>query len=86
MTYRVLWTPHAESQFERIVHAAKDQELVASAAREIDQSLAVDPTDYGESRYENVRIGFAHPLGVQFEILDDVHTVIVFEVWRTARP
>jgi hypothetical protein len=37
----------------------------------------------GESRVDNVRIAFIQPLAIQFEVLDDVSTVIVYEVWRT---
>ncbi len=31
---------------------------------------------------DTVRVGFVRPLGVQFEVLDDVRTVIVYDVWR----
>ena len=37
---------------------------------------------FGESRYDAVRVGFVLPLGVQFEVFDDVRTVIVYDVWR----
>jgi hypothetical protein len=30
-------------------------------------------------------VGFVHPLGVQFEVMDDVQTVIVHDVWRIDR-
>jgi plasmid stabilization system protein ParE len=85
MTYRVFWAPYAESRLERILESASDTGAVAAAAREIDRHLAADPNAFGESRYDTVRVGFAHPLGVQFEVMDDVRTVIVFDVWRIDR-
>jgi hypothetical protein len=44
--------------------------------------LIAVPNEFGESRYELIRIGFAFPFGVQFEVMDDVRTVIVHDVWR----
>ena len=47
--------------------------------------LVADPLDFGESRYDQVRIGFERPLAVQFEVLEDVRTVIVFYVRKMGR-
>jgi hypothetical protein len=82
MTYRVLWTPHAEERLTATVSTASAPEVIAAAAREIDRQLATKPWRFGESRYDDVRIGFVRPLGIQFEIFDDVRTVIVYDVWR----
>jgi hypothetical protein len=43
------------------------------------------PNKFGESRYDTVRIGFVSPLGVQFEVMQDVRTVVVYDVWRIDR-
>jgi hypothetical protein len=32
-----------------------------------------------------MRIGFVEPPGIQFEVMDDVRTVIVHDVWRIDR-
>ncbi len=56
--------------------------MLIAAARQIDEELVADPHAFGESRYDSVRIGFALPLGVHFEVIDDVRTVIVYDVWR----
>ena len=85
MTYRVFWSPTAEARFERIVSGAIDRESLAAAAKLIDKALAENPLAFGESRYDNVRVGFVLPLGVQFEVQPDVRTVIVFDVWRIDR-
>lgn len=82
MSYRVFWSPHAENRLEQLLAGVADTAPLVAAAREIDQHLAADPTSFGESRYDTVRVGFIPPLGVQFEMHDDVRTVIVFDVWR----
>ena len=55
------------------------------AAKEIDRHLLTNPHDFGESRYGVMRIGLVWPLGVQFEVMDDVRTVIVHDIWRIDR-
>lgn len=86
MSYRVLWAPNAEIKFDQFLQQSpRDQRSLALAARELDRRLMQDPIDFGESRYENMRIGFVHPLGTQFEVMDDVRTVIVHDVWRIDR-
>lgn len=44
--------------------------------------LARHPLDFGESRYDTVRIGVVAPLAVLFDVLDDPPTVIVLDIWR----
>ena len=85
MTHRVFWSPHAEQRLEQILSNSAERARLAAAAREIDRCLVADPLSFGETRYETVRVGFVLPLGVQFEVLDDVHTVIVYDVWRVDR-
>jgi plasmid stabilization system protein ParE len=85
MTYRVFWAPYAENRLGQIVQSASDTAAVAAAAREIDRHLAANPNAFGESRYDTVRVGFARPLGVQFEVMGDVRTVIVYDAWRIDR-
>jgi hypothetical protein len=85
MTYRVLWSPHAEQGLDELLRNSPERELLAAVVREIDQCLIADPSAFGESRYDTVRVGFVRPLGVQFEVMDDVRTVIVYDVWRIDR-
>jgi hypothetical protein len=80
--HRVFWSPHAEERLEEILQDPTSQIQCAAAARDIDLFLSSDPIGFGESRYDTVRIGFVRPLGVQYEVLEDVHTVIVYDVWR----
>lgn len=85
MQHRVLWTPYAEHRLEALIAAAADRSRLAAAAREIDNKLMKSATRFGESRYESMRVGFVRPLGVQFEVMTDVRTVIVHDVWRVDR-
>jgi hypothetical protein len=82
VSYRVLWTPHAEERLEALLQDATARAEIAAAARDVDQQLLANPLDVGESRFEDVRVGFSLPLGVQFEVLLDVQTVVVYDVWR----
>ncbi len=85
MRHRVFWSPPAEQRLEEIAFAAADPQAVAAAAREIDRRLVQNPVAFGESRDDTIRIAFVEMLGVQFEVLDDVRTVIVYDVWRINR-
>jgi hypothetical protein len=85
MQYRVLWTPYAEEKLEELLQGASEPAILATAARQIDGQLLSAPASFGESRYDTIRIGFVYPLGVQFEVMDDVRTVIVHDVWRIDR-
>ena len=82
MTFRVFWSPHAEERLEQLILGTPEPARLAAAAKEIDQHLSADPKAFGESRYDTVRVGFVRPLGVQYEVIDDVRTVIVYDVWR----
>jgi hypothetical protein len=85
MKYRVFWSPRAEQRLEEIAIAAADPKAVAAAARAIDKRLVHDPRNFGESREANTRIAFHEMLAVEFEMLDDVQTLIVFNAWRIRR-
>jgi hypothetical protein len=85
MQHRVLWAPDAEDKLEQYLKNASDPKFLAAAAREINQHLIAAPHEFGESRYDAMRVGFAFPFGVQFEVMDDVRTVIVHDVWRIDR-
>lgn len=82
MKYRVLWSPFAEMRLENLLQSELERQPLAAAAQEIDQKLIKDPKDFGESRYDTVRVGFVRPLGVEFDVMDDVRTVVVYNVWR----
>jgi hypothetical protein len=82
MKFRVFWAPLAEEQLERILATATDKNECVASAKTLDKALATDPLELGESRYDSVRVGFALPLGIQFEVLADIETVVVYSVWQ----
>jgi hypothetical protein len=83
MPYHVFWSPDAERQFKSLYATATEPTALSVAADAIDAQLHRNPHEFGESREESVRIGFEEPLGIQCEVLEDVKTVVVFQVWRT---
>jgi hypothetical protein len=83
MTYRAFWSPEAELQLESILADPASREKLAAIAHDIDRALAIDPVGFGESRSGSIRVGFILPLAVQYDLLDDVATVIVEDVFRT---
>jgi len=87
MQYRVLWSPYAEEQLERLLQRSSEPLafVIVGTVREIDARLFDSPYTFGESRYESMRIGFIYPLGVEFEVMDDIRTVVVHDVWGISR-
>ena len=81
MNYRVLWTSPAEDQLATIWLGATDRRNVTSAAHTIDALLRDDPQECGESRTGTVRIMFAAPLAIDFEVLEEDRLVYVLGVW-----
>ena len=83
MKYRLFWTPEAEAEFDsqllRMSNSKRKE--IMKLVREINSALVEAPNDFGESRYDNVRIGFNKPLACQVEIQEDVRTVILFDIW-----
>jgi plasmid stabilization system protein ParE len=84
VSHTVLWTPRAEGRLATIWLHARDREAISSAAKMIDDLLRDDPLAQGESRFANVRVMFARPLGVEYEVVEDTKRVIVLNVWSFA--
>jgi plasmid stabilization system protein ParE len=82
VNYTVLWTPAAEQRLTTIWTEATDRREVTDAAQRIDEALATNPEDCGESRSSGRRIILVPPLGVTFEVRPDDRIVSVLWVWR----
>jgi hypothetical protein len=80
-----LWTPAAEQELAAIWMEAADRDTITSAANTIDDLLKADPQLRGESRQGDVRILFALPLGVDFEVSEPDRTVYVLSVWSVRK-
>lgn len=83
MKHFVFWFPSADKRLQEIFAASEDKQALARTIKEIDRWLTKHPKEFGESRYENIRIAFHSPLGVLYEILDGPPTVIVLDIWAT---
>jgi len=85
MKHFVFWAPEADERLQLLVRGDDSEGRVVRAVREIDFWLARGPLDFGESRYDTVRVGFVAPIAVQFDVLADPPTVIVLDIWRIGR-
>ena len=82
MKYTVVWVPAALMELATAWSDADDRTEVAAASDEIDHQLSMAPRLAGESRGGNLRILFAGPLAVDFEVLEEDRMVMVLSVWR----
>lgn len=85
MNYTVTWLPQALTMLADTWAAATDRNAVTAASYRIDQRLADDPLDVGESRHENYRLGFEPPLQVFFRVFAGLRRVEVVSVGRYGR-
>jgi hypothetical protein len=81
MKYTVLWTPAAEERLAGIWLDAQHRRAIADAANLLDEALADAPLSIGESREGSMRVAFAYPLGVEYDVSPDDRTVYVLAVW-----
>ena len=85
MRHFVFWAPEADEGLQSLIRSDEADGRVVRAVREIDFWLARGPIDFGESRYDTVRVGFVTPIAIQFDVLTDPPTVIVLDIWRIDR-
>lgn len=86
MNYTVSWTRYALRQFLNLWTSATDPDAVDAAATRIDQTLATDAEQQGESRQGDERILFDPPLVVLFVADPDVAVAYVVEVGWSGAP
>ena len=86
MKFQVVWLPDSEAEFTRLWLGGRDREALQEAATRIDEQLASDPWNAGESRSGNERIVFNGPLAVSFAVIASEQEVRVFHVSRTRLP
>ncbi len=83
MNYRVLYVPEAEQSLEQIIKSEnRSKFLLGDTVRSINKQLVANPFNFGESREAGFYIGFDRPLAINYQILEDVRTVVVIEIWR----
>ena len=68
MKFTVFWTAGAEAELATIWTEATDRAAVTTAVKRIDDQLALDAPNAGESRDAGERIIFEPPIGVLVEV------------------
>lgn len=86
MNYSVIWLPNAEQELAALWLNASDRGAITRAAATLDQLLARDPANEGESRPNGRRILFAAPLALIYRIHFDQRQVDVLHVWQFRTP
>jgi hypothetical protein len=81
MNYTVLWTPDAEQELAALWLDASNRAEVTRASHALDQRLAANGPDEGESRAEDERVVFEAPLGVLIEVRLGERLIRVLHVW-----
>ena len=85
MNYRIHFDAAAEADLAAIWTAATDRLAVTTAAAWFEMKLARAPLRLGEARSSSVRrIAFHHPLGMEFEVIEDDKLVLVHSIFSTA--
>ena len=64
---------------------ASKRESIALAFKQINEELRQNPDACGESREDDLRIHFVLPLGIEFQVLEDLAEVWVLRVWDCDR-
>jgi hypothetical protein len=85
MTFTVVWRQQALDALADLWNNAADKNAVAAASDRIDDLLARDPLNQGESRPGNYRLLFERPLGVCYRANAATRRVVVLSV-GPARP
>ena len=80
MRYTVLWAEEAEEQLAQLWLDAALRDSVTKAAHVVEASLAINPSEAGESRASDRRIFITPPLVVDFEVHSADRTVRVLQV------
>ena len=80
MTYTVVWLFSAQRMLADVWTAAPDRNAVTAASYRVDQKLAANPLDCGESREQNERLMFEPPLQVLFRVYAGQQRVEVISV------
>lgn len=85
--FQVIWVQDALDELAAVWLRADTgvRRSITLAARQIDVNLARDPQAQGESREDQARILFAHPLVVTFDVDLGQSTVRVLHVWDIRR-
>jgi hypothetical protein len=83
MKYQLIWQPHAIEKLAEVYLAGKVHSLskaITKSMHEVERKLAVNPLVWGESRDGRDRIMFEPPLTVEYEVFEESHFIIIFDL------
>lgn len=85
--FRVRWEHSALMELAVIWNQADSalRQQITQTTHRIDQALRADPGNQGESRAKGLRILFALPLGLTFDVDSQNAVVNVLHVWHVRR-
>jgi hypothetical protein len=83
VNYAFEWVPDALDNLAAVWLASKNRNAVTQAANDIENVLTMFPNSAGEISFDSVREFIYPPLGVEFEVDDVNHRVVVLSVWDT---
>lgn len=81
--FQVRWKQSALDELAELWIQADSatRKIITAATNQLDQELAQDPQNVGESRSGFERICFLFPLGIRFEVDNQQAKVQVLQVW-----
>lgn len=82
MRYTVTWTSATEKRLASIWMSSSDRNSISTAANAIDQDLALQPLQVGESRSGRTRIHVVSSLAVFYDVYPDDMRVTVWAIWK----
>jgi hypothetical protein len=82
MTWQVRWRRSAKNDLAALWLDANTRSSVTAAANQIDNQLARNPLNVGESRENDRRILIESPLAVTYKVNPSEMKVLETRVWR----
>jgi hypothetical protein len=79
--YRLLWDPDAFRKLLKQWNAAGKPQAATVAFDAIEAELGTDAHERGESRDGNRRILLVPPLGLIFEVRQDIGEITILDAW-----
>lgn len=81
--YKVRWKKSALNELTQLwlQGDATIRQAITATTHVIDQQLAVNPSEKGESRPQDRRIFFVPPLGLLFKVNPNKQEVWILQVW-----
>lgn len=73
MKHYVFWTPEADQVVQELLAREQDPTALVRILEEIERNLVWEPSEFGESRYDDIRVAFVDPIGIQRSSIGSGH-------------